>query len=242
MFKRIAALLGINKLVPEDLLKKGLEKVDPRFKKFFSESSKYGYPLGGALGFLKSELGQGNQEVDQSLRPDEAANIETKRQQQAPQRVAGAVANIAGGAALGGLGSAALGALTGQDQQAQPEANKESISQSQETPQKQNPGGFQEFIKQNPELGKFLDAEMKKGSSPSQAGQKAKSMRKFKDLIKEIESNIGQSFEDLLNQLFQGSEQAPKQPTNKMAGAGSSQSAIADIIRAHLAKKKGVNG
>lgn len=222
MINKILPILGISKIVPEDLVKKGLEKINPKFRKVFGEAEKYGYPAGAVLGFLRSEMGGGSQEpVNPQERPDISANKELKRQSQLPQRLAGAVGNVAGGAALGGLSGAALGGLS--SVMSNPESSQQSPEQVQpqtkpqpQSPEQQKPGGFQTFLDKHPELGRFLDMLIGKGMEPKQAALEAKKQSKLIPMIQDIESNIGQSLEDLMGQLFQG--------TDKFKGSGKQQS------------------
>ena len=211
--KRLATMFGLEKILSPDTIKKGIEKINPKMKQFFQASSKYGYPVGAALGFLRSEFGGGKASVDQGLRPDEAANLEIARQKQAPQRLAQTALNIGGGAALGGLAGGAatmLGGMLGQqgDQQTSQEIPPQD---QQQEGQPQRTGGAANFIAQHPELGTFLDQQMAKGMSVIQAATEARKVRKLLPMIQNIEQNIGQPLEDILTQLFQGQQQGAQQ-------------------------------
>ena len=136
MLKKILSVLGLEGKVSEDLVKKGLQKVYPRFKKFFADSSKFGYPVGATLGFLKSEFtGEGDQAVNPHQRPDIAANIETQRQNQEPGRLASKALNVAGGAAVGGLAGSAIAGLAGmfpEEESKSPAMQSHGVSGSRE--------------------------------------------------------------------------------------------------------------
>lgn len=228
MINKIAPLLGLGNITSEDLIRKGIEKVNPKFKKFFSESSKYGYPIGAALGFLRSTLS--TNPTDESLRPDESANIERSHQKAIPERVAGTAGNILGGAALGGIGSAvasSLGQSPGRGQ-----------SEQQSSDQDQQPTGAQGFISKHPELGAYLDNLIKAGNSPEVAAETAKTQKKFAPIIQSIEERMGQDFVDLINQLYQGTGQfqgsKPQQP--KQGGANSE---LAGLLQQYIDLKRG---
>lgn len=153
MFNKIMSVLGAANLISEDAVKKGLQKVDPRLKKFFSQSSKYGYPIGAVLGFLQSELsGRKEKPVDRTLRPDEAANMEIKRQESLPADLIGAGTKVASGAALGGLGGAVLSGISGllnQEGEGTPQQQ-----QPQEQPQQQPQSPREQAIRKHAEMTK----------------------------------------------------------------------------------------
>ncbi len=209
MINRVLSFLGIDKMLTEDNLKKGLEKIDPRFKNFFSATSKFGYPAGAAIGFLKSELGRGLAEskVDPNLRPDEAANLERKRQLDFPQRLASSAVNVASGAALGGLGGAAisgLGSAMGQSGGGQPQQQQSALQQQQYDPG----AAFSKF----PELMKFVSQEASAGGNAQSIASKARKSVKLRTFVNTIEQEIGDSFENLLARLI-GSDQQQGAPT-----------------------------
>ena len=191
--------------IPIGLAMKGLEKSNPKVKSFLGGAASAGYSANEAIDFLRNEFSSpGNKEVRAQtghLRADEEAGKRRLEHEQAPQRLAQGAAALGAGA-LGGLGSAAL---TGASQLAQTVNEEEKPSANAEQPSTQ-PGGFQEFIKQNPELGAYLDSLMQKGMDPIQAASQAKKHRKFGPLVQSIEGQMGQSFEDLMAQLFQGSQ------------------------------------
>ena len=219
MLNRILPLLGINKIVPEDLLKKGLEKIEPKFKNLFSEAAKFGYPAGAVMGFLKSELGGAkDQPEDKSLRPDQAANLEIKNQNQFRQRLGETAGKIGAGAALGGIGGAALEGI-GELMGSPPEPGNAPEPRGT-PPTNPNPPGFQTFMDKHPELASYLDKLINSGITPREAALQAKKQRKLSPFIQDIEQNIGQNLEDLLDQLFQREQpkQSQKQnPTDKIS-------------------------
>jgi len=213
MINRVLSFLGIDKMLTEDNLKKGLEKIDPRFKNFFSATSKFGYPAGAAIGFLKSELGKGfsDSKVDPNLRPDEAANLERKRQNEFPQRLVGAATNVAAGGALGGLGGAAisgLGSIMGKPSAEQ--SNQQQPQKQESAPEQQyDPGAaFSKF----PELMKFVSQEASSGGNAQSIASKARKSVKLRTFVNTIEQEIGEPFENLLGRLIGGGQQQAAQP------------------------------
>jgi len=233
MINRILPLL--NKIVPLGLAAKGLEKINPKMKSFFSGAVAAGYTANEAMDFLRDQFSSGvEQQKSGSLRPDEQAGINRRKQEEAPARIAQGIGTLAAGA-LGGVGASALTGLGQSAMQDSQSTEKESQIQSQ------NPGGFQEFIKQNPELGAYLDSLMQKGMDPVQAASQAKKHRKFGPLVQSIEGQMGQSFEDLISQLFQGSQpnrentnqnsQQSGQNTTQNAGDSELISALQQILK-----------
>lgn len=196
--------------IPIGLAMKGLEKISPKMKSFFGGSLAAGYTANEAMDYLRNEFSsQGQKEtraVDENARPDELAAKARLSHEEQPSRIAQTV----GAAGLGAIGGAGASALTGAAQvanqtSAQPEAEQAS----------QQPGGFLEFIKQNPELGSYLDSLIQKGADPIQAASQAKGVRKFRPLVESIEKQMGVSFEDLIGQLFQGSQSAQGQQSQQ---------------------------
>ena len=211
MINRILPFL--NKIVPIGLAAKGLEKVNPKMKSFFSGALAAGYTADQAMDFLRQQFSGSQDQPSGSLRPDEEAGMNRRKFEEAPSRIAQGLGTVAAGA----LGGAGASALTGLGQAAM----QNEQSSAQET-QSQQPGGFLEFIKQNPELGSYLDSLIQKGMDPIQAASQAKKHRKFAPLVEKVERQMGQSFEDLLAQLFQGS----KGPSDQRSQGGmSNQSA-----------------
>jgi len=194
MMDRILPLL--NKFVPLGIAVKGLERVSPKIKSFLGGATAAGYSANEAIDFLRDQFsGPQMKQPGAGARLDEQAAFNRRQHEETPQRVAQGIA-ATGAAGLGGLGAAAL---TGATQA------ENLISGSPQTEQKvSQPGGFLEFIKQNPELGSYLDSLIQKGMDPIQAASEAKKHRKFGPLVQSIEGQMGQSFEDLIAQLFQG--------------------------------------
>lgn len=237
MLNKALALLGVDKMISEESLKKGLQKINPKFKKFFDESSKYGYPIGAAMGFLKSEMRGNPHQSGGQLRPDESANAEIKRQEEAPQRLVGKAANIAGGAAVGGLGGSALSALgslignpQSQDQKMAPMQPDQAQAGAREG---QSP--IEILQEYDPNLAQFVHGHVTRGRHPIEAGALAIHSGKFTKPIRQIENDMGMNFADFLQHLYGagpsenvrnvGQPQQPQeQPQQPQAPQGQGQS------------------
>lgn len=211
MINRILPLL--NKIVPIGIAAKGLEKINPKMKSFFSGALAAGYTADQAMDFLRDQFSPSQEKATSSLRPDEESAINRKEYEEAPSKVAQGLGTLAAGS-LGGLAGAAL---TGAGKLA------EENNQTSEPERSIQPGAFLEFIKKNPELGSYLDSLMQQGADPVQAAMKAKKHRKFAPLVQSIEGQMGQSFEDLLSQLFQGSQRPSDQRSQQGEGVKSPQ-------------------
>ena len=198
-----------------------MAKINENFSNFFAKATAAGFGTNQIVSFMqdifsnpsaqaeKKRLNKGVSEG--TLRPDEEAAAQSIHRAEGPERAlkrGAGLAATAGGIGLGvaqlpGLikkGAGILGGLLNQGKQSQEQQN-----QTNEQEPKQ-PGGFQEFIKQNPELGAYLDSLMQKGLDPVKAASEAKKNRKFGPLVQSIEGQMGQSFEDMISQLFQGSQ------------------------------------
>lgn len=227
--KKILPILGIKNIASDEMVKKGLEKVFPKFKRFFSESAKYGYPLGATLGFLKSEFSENPEPINPQLRPDESANIELKRQSEVPQRLAKTAANVGIGAALGGAGGAALSGIASMGQ------NKQQNIENVDIEQTPNPSSSaQSFINKHPELGIFLDQQMSQGKTPQQAALSAKQHKKYANDVSAIERDVGMDFVDLINQIFSDrpKQQKPDQANQSLVG-------LLDMLKQFQKARKG---
>jgi len=60
----------------------------------------------------------------------------------------------------------------------------------------------QSFIAQHPQLGAFLDQQMKQGALPEEAALAAKTSKRFRNDVNAIEQQVGQDFVSLVKQLF----------------------------------------
>jgi len=214
MIDKILSLLKLKNISSSDLIKKGLEKVNPKFSNFFQEAGKYGHSLGATLGFLQSEFG-GSSKIDETSRPDEQANLELQRQSELPGRIAATAGKTALGAALGGAGGAALsglGASMGQQGQ-QPQGSAPQQQQQPSDPL----SGLNEF----PELVQFIKKEQSSGGNAQSIASKARKSSRLSDQVNSIEEHSGEPFEDILSRLIgqpqQSSPGTRESPTARLA-------------------------
>lgn len=121
MIQKILPML--NKLIPIDLAKKGLSKIDPRIGKFLANATAAGYPINEAMDYLREQT---NQVDDRGLRTDELAA--QKRVQQG-----NAVGSAVKGASLGIGGAAALPTVIGSlfQDKSQPQNATQALLQTQ---------------------------------------------------------------------------------------------------------------
>jgi hypothetical protein len=223
MLNKLKSILNIGGMVGEDLIRKGLGKIDPRMKRFLSSAEKHGFTTGAALAFLKSQFGENEQPVDRTRRPDELAAEEVQRQENFPQRIASPIANIARGGLLGGLGGAGLGALSqlvGQNLNEQTQSPQAMQPEQQQSQQYDPLAGLSKY----PELIQFIQREMQKGQDPTIIASTAKKSRQLSPMVAEIETEAEEPFENLLSRLVgrfkpeqQAQQQQPVQGGDKMS-------------------------
>lgn len=207
MYNKIAKFIGASDYLSEDMVRKGLQKIDPRLKKFFGQSAKYGYPVGAAIGFLKSQFNGSDNQVDRTLRPDEAANLETKRQNEAPEKFIGTAANIGLGAGLGG-GLGTLAGLVGGQLSQGGQQNKstsglstEALQQDAENMETQSSGDFLSGLEQ------FVAKRIQSGESIEKAAQSARNSTAYGSIVKRLEKESQMPFEEWVAHKFGGQQQ-----------------------------------
>lgn len=239
MLSKLKSILNIGGMVGEDLIKKGLGKIDPRMRKFLSSAEKHGFTAGAAISFLKSQFGEQDQSQDRTRRSDELAAEEVQRQERLPQRIAGPIANVAAGGFLGGLGGAGLGALSqlmGQNQNEQAAPQEAMQAAQPKAPQYDPLAGLSKF----PELMQFIQREVQKGRDPMVVAQTAKKSPKLSPMVQMIEREIEEPFESLIGRLFstfKGSQQAqPKEAPQQQRQDRSVEMDLAAKIRQLMAK------
>jgi hypothetical protein len=214
------AIFNALKFIPASMAVKALSKVDKRFNNFFANAAAYGYDINNALDFISKKFS------DESEREKlERKNNPTAEEGIALQQMNKGRMPIE---ALKGAASFALGGLVGSGQEEPTNnQNQESISQPEQQQQisPQTPPPFAEFLRQNPELGAYLDKQMKAGRDPIVAATQAKKISKFRSLISQLEEDMGQSFEDLIGYLFYGRQRQetgmkPPQDKGQMPSSG----------------------
>lgn len=196
IFTTVTSLL--NKAVPFGLAYKGLKKVSPKIANFIAGATAAGYTGEEALNFFRSrllpEVGKDEEERLEGkdhLRPDEEANLQQIKQSRFPEKLLKTGAELAVGIPAG-MKAMQLGEKQADQAQVKPKTS------------------FEEFIKQNPGLGRYMDGLMSKGATPEQAAAKAKTHARFKKTVKNIEKDMGQDFISLIGQLL-GKPSAPAQ-------------------------------
>ena len=202
-----------------------MAKINENYSNFFKKATAAGFGTNEIVSFMenlfqnpagqaeKSRLQQG--QAQGSLRPDELAGSQAIHSSEQPGRFLKGAANVATKIGAAGYGATqlpellkkGLGALGAMGLGNQAKTEKPLSEETSESI-----GGFEEFMKQNPELGSFLQKAIEAGQSPEDAAMRAKGVKKFRDAIANIEDSVGQPFESLLSQLFQGASQSqPKQ-------------------------------
>lgn len=102
---------------------------------------------------------------------------------------------------------------------------------AQSAPQQSNLSAFQRFIKQYPDLGKALDKRIGKGMGIREAASDVKQSKLYKPVTKKIESDLGQPFEDLLEQLIGASPgSAPQQQQPQQQDGGPGNEALMQVL------------
>jgi len=274
--------------IPTALAVKGLEKIDPRFGKFFTNAAAAGFGTDQALSYLRNKFLSGTHGDDKRMlesrvsegiaRPDEMASLSQIRSQDRPVDMAQKAISVGVGLGAGFMSDerpeeqpkeapspqrAGQGPLQGMDEatkaanertdfyrkygtypenlaqpQVQPQVQPKAQPQAQPkvSPQVSTPSsGAANFIAQHPELGAFLDQKMEKGMSVIQAATEARKVRKLLPMIQDIEQNIGQPLEDILTQLFLGSQQGGQQAQQGTSQQQNPQLAqLADLIKQYM--------
>ena len=247
MISRIMPLL--NELVPVGMAVKGLEKIDPRFKKFFASAAGAGFGIDQAMGYLRSKFsGSGKTQTNMNLRADEQANQALVRQShERPQAAGNALRTGAalGGAALGGLTGLGLGTVAelSDQQQMEPEqpidmnaAEDQAMALEQNYNQKAQENGqgipqptqdpFLELAKFDVNLASLFEEQIQNGRTPIEAAAIAQNSSKFGKIISSIEKKTKMSFIDIVEKLFGSSQPQQKQPMNREQALGNFRNQI----------------
>ena len=203
----IMPLLNAAKLLPPDLIVKGLEKINPKFKNFFTTAASYGYGANRAIDYLVDRFTNPGQKQFQeqldkgaaegTLRPDEGV----ARGQMASHALPGQLAR--GAISLGGAGI--LGAIG---------------SESSEPQQQQEAGDFQNVIAQfSPELASILDKAYAAGHTIDEmVGIATSPNYKFQPVIGHMEGQLGVPFYDIIRQTYGGPKQGQRQRSGPVGG------------------------
>lgn len=214
--------------IPYALAVKGLEKVDPRMKNFFTQAAAAGWGANEALDFLRNKFeGSGNKNERSrletgsekgTLRPDEAAGLAQIEQRERPMDLAqkGLAGAVGIGAALAGREN-----KTDSPKERNDQSEQQSLQPIERVPDRINGTAFAKFIAEFPALGKFLDEGIAKGIPIAQLVASGRQKRLLKGQIQHVEEKMGQSLEDLLAQITGGSKQMKpdfKNPSPEQGG------------------------
>lgn len=226
MFSKLSKLLNIDGIVGEDLIKKGISKLDPKLKSFLTNATKHGFSFGSVLSFLKSQIsGSGVSPKDRTKRPDELAQKTIVEQEEFPSRIGKSIGAAGLGGGLGGLAGAIASPFI--NSALNPSEETEQMEQPLETeaPQSQSPNPsfdpLTTLMRQYPELTEFIKREAQNGSDAATIAKRARTqpfVRKYGRMIDEIENQIDEPFEMLLDRLLGGSQRSGQHQSSPEEG------------------------
>lgn len=234
--KRLIPLL--NKFVPDDLAEKGLSKINPKLKSFFSNSARSGLGAGAALSFLRNSFKDPAVEAEnarlkqgvksQTLRPDEKVSARNRADDEQIGNLISKAATLgsglAGGAGILGSFGGLLG--SGQDQFNNPKQQSpmsgqqmEQDVQAQGMPQDQS-AQQNDMIQDDFSdiLNHIKNRVTHGGRSLEQAAQEVGSHKQFRDKVMRIEQS-GVKFMDWVRQNLGGQQGQMGQNQGQGAGA-----------------------
>ena len=239
------AVKFLNSALPISIAVGGLNKIDPRFKKFFSSAALAGYGTDAALDYLRDKFeGEGHKQETSRLeerqasgnaRPDELQALRTREQNAAPanaiQKGISFGAGLTGGlAGLAGMGAnAAAGSISGQGEPEQPEQpNPQQPSPVPGQPQPDQPqqatqdqSAQQNDMMQNSlsEIISHIKNRMSHGGrSLEEAAHEVGSHKQFRPVIEQIEQS-GIRFMDWVKQQLGGQQGQQGQKQSQGEGA-----------------------
>lgn len=235
----LAPLLNAAKLLPSSLVIKGLEKINPSFKNYFSKALAYGFDTNRALDFLVGKFGNPNKENEYSrlrqgsqegnLRPDEMVSLSSMESERIPGKLARGAASIGGGALFAGMDRKeeaknepinADFSMSREDPTVPKQKTSSKVIHAPESPTEDfSSQVMQQFLNQYPELAKFLDSRINKGIDPIQAATEAKQHKKLRESVERFEARNG-PLEDALAFLFRGNGQQQRQTQGQQQGSG----------------------
>ena len=199
-----APLLQAAQILGPALVTQGLEKINPKFKNFFSKAASYGYTADQSIDYLRKKFANPNQQAYQNqlqsrvaggmARPDEQASMADIHQRELPGNVLQKLG------AFGGAGLTSRGQeqqQPAQQQEAQPEAKEQQTENI--------------IAKYSPELHDFISKHLQSGRSHEEAGALARSQKQFSLIIKKIEKDAKKRWSEVLREVYQGQAQQPAQ-------------------------------
>lgn len=249
----LSKILGGLKYVPASLGIKVLEKAHPMFKNYFANVTAYGLDASKALDYVTERFSNPS-EYEESLKsrnPDQLRTDERIAKNEiatskAPGKLLRNAASLATGLSLAPSEEKPQDTSADQVQEtAAPPQVENSDSQpqigQQQKPQPQPQSGAYNFIAQHPELGAYLDQQIKAGIPPDQAATQAKSMKRFRAAIEDIEGKLGQDLVSIISQLF-GKGQNAQRPTQHPQKQSGGISEALMMLRDLQSKMKGTRG
>jgi hypothetical protein len=245
--------------VSPELVRKGLEKISPKFKSYFAKALSYGLSANQAVDYLASRFSNPNQQEyqqaltqrgqAQQLRPDEMEAQAQQTNSQIPGKLLKTGLALASPLMMGGeeptpqtlpeespiqqtaqRASRATAPITqaykAQEGMATPVIAGRAIAQAQQAPHRlqaalkakngpqtalqapQSPEAtltpFDMLKRNSPEIGAFMEAEMKKGRSPYEAAAAARAKKALQEPITKLEAQAQVPFEGLIAHIFGG--------------------------------------
>lgn len=207
MTNPLGAIFGALKYVPATVARKALEKVNPKFKNYFSTSVAYGLDANRALDYLsdrfqsdaqrshKQQLEQGA--ANNTLRPDEMVSRSQLKNAEMPANV------LKSALAFGGAG-----ALTGRESQQPPTEESASPGKGAAAPSQNTPAAPQgedliSFLEgYSKPLARQMHMRIQQGSIPKDAALVIKhSHMPSKKTIEKIEAETHENFEDIVARM-----------------------------------------
>lgn len=250
----------LNKYIPAAFAIKGVEKKDPRIKKFISMATKAGYGTEAILDFIRDKFESSGTKQERSrlqarsgtgtLRPDELGALEKQR---SSDRLTTGVAGVAG------LGAGLKSALQPEEvevkeevEQPKPSSIVESSPEHKKifTSGQTRPEEEEKIEDVRSEKGNIIEMKYPKlheeilglissgNDENSILGFYQKFPDRFGKEIKEIEKKTGSKFNDLIRQFYLKNKQVKKQEPQE-AEQQSKSDPLVEAIKAYTALRKG---
>lgn len=220
----MSAVLGALKYLPASLGVKALQKINPKFKNYFANALSYGVDANRAMDYLterfssdsqndyKNQLEEGASKG--TLRPDEAVSRSQMNNAGVPLKALKTAASFAIGGSLGRMGEE-------EDQQSKqppppPSTQPPPIPAQKQTrtqPQIRQQGKLQQaaqasgspldiIAQYSPEMARNLSLKIQHGKQPGQAALEVANEHKYRNIINQVEEEVGQSFPDWIEDSF----------------------------------------
>lgn len=233
MLNKIISLLKLNKIVNPQTLKKGIEKLNPRLSKFFTNAENAGYGIGAAITYLQSQVTGQDVVPEEGEATFETSGREISRQKSIPKNVAksalniglGALAGGGAGAAIGGIGDAVLNSSkdspqTVEDdepetieipgnQSAQKNGDIPNTNAQQELAQidKKQPGVLETLTRIDPILSEKIQEFFSENAEIQTIDSSLKSTKKYLQRVLHAERKFRMPFSRILESIFNETHQ-----------------------------------